>query len=189
MSELIKTYEKAKTRVRHSALRMGVLYATSMSGLLLRSNPGSRDHLPEPFDLPDHIGNIDISSLLGYTSGLAAGQIYSSFEQKCEPKEAIRKTRTVMALAGFCVGLVANAATETKLGLSFVPGTSGTPDGIDLLYGVAASTIAATAGPLVSGIDTSSYISRQYLEDNGRLQPLDSVSDNVDVRHLEGIVK
>ncbi|MCA9331356.1 hypothetical protein KC968_00270 [Candidatus Saccharibacteria bacterium] len=163
MVEMIQTYKKAEAKVKHSVLRYSVIATSALAAVVLKEVPGSRDRLPEPLDISDHAGNINISLQLGYASGLAAGEIYSRFVEASEPKEAARKTRAVMALAGFCVGLAANTATETKFGLSVVPGAYGTPDATDLFYGVAASTFAAATGPSIRGVDMSHFTNVDYI--------------------------
>lgn len=150
--------------VKHNVLRLSVLAVSIPAYLAVKANPESRDILPEPLDIPDHTGNIPESVFLGYLSGLAAGKIYSRLEQNCEPQEAVRKTRTVMAIAGFCVGLAANIMAETRFGQSLLPfGKESSTDTVDLFYGVATATAAAAAGPSVQGRDMSQYTNVKYI--------------------------
>ena len=100
-----KIVEKTKQKVKHNYLRYGVVAGTALTAVLVKDIEGVRDNLPEPWDVPDHLGNVNISLQAGYISGLFAGVIYSRYEneQGSTPVEARRKTRTIMALAGFCV--------------------------------------------------------------------------------------
>lgn len=137
MSEKIK--QKAKSTYNH--LRILPFAFTGLTALKFKETEGVRDHLPEPFDVPDHLGNVGHSLVPGFLAGLAAGKLYTYFERNNSEDEAWRKTRIVKGMAGFCVGLAINAWAESKTGHSL------TPDPIDMIYGTYAASTAAILGP------------------------------------------
>ncbi len=166
MSEKIK--EKAKSTYNH--LRVLPFAFAGLTALKVKETEGVRDHLPEPFDVPDHLGNVGHSLVPGFVAGLAAGKLYTYFERSNSEDEAWRKTRIVKGMAGFCVGLAINVWAEAKTGHSL------TPDPIDVVYGTYAASTAAIVGP-------ETPLRKRSVEDdtvvNGSHQAVDSEVQNI----------
>lgn len=98
---------------------------------------GMRDILPEPVDVPSHLGNFAGSYVVGYITGIIVGGEYNGAH---ETPGRVRQTATV---AGACAGLLMNTLFETKLGVSITQGilAPNTPDMIDLAYGIAGAAV------------------------------------------------
>ena len=130
--------------------RFYISWAIGLAGSLVAAIPHARNHIPEPFDIFNHVANLNTSAPMGYAVGYLAGLLYSGREQQGTEEHVRRKTRGIMALGGLVAGVAVNTVSETKLGMSITHvGTTG--DIIDFAYG----TIAATAlGALLPKIET-----------------------------------
>lgn len=92
-----------------------------------------RNHIPEPFDVPDHITNLGGSLFYGaFAARLAMGTI-SRFT--ASPERAKQVTVSLAALGA----LVVNSIVESKHGLQAMP-----QDWTDVAYGTIGGAIGAT---------------------------------------------
>lgn len=150
-SENIGKVERLKLKVEHKRLRFRVMAGACLFGIgqhdLAEQFPAMnlRNKLPEPLDLPDHIGNMTvISAPLGYVVGLETGRhLADRFTSKFG-------LRAVAGTAALAAGIGVAALYETKTGqrLPFI--TENEPDLLDAIYGAAASGAAGYFGPDVT---------------------------------------
>jgi len=92
-----------------------------------------RDHLPEPIDIPDHIGNMGMTAnIIGLLSHL-----YWNKKNQLETDENFDKRRKKLALTAGVITVAANVFAE-KIGY----GPTSTPDTLDFVYGIAGGAIA-----------------------------------------------
>lgn len=125
--------------------------ATGLLGsflICIKSISGLRNHLPEPYDVVDHIGNVGGSLTAGLFGGLAAAVCIENTSLSRGNKNMIKlRARSAMLAGGLGVGAMLNAYTETKLGLSINPiFHDSTPDSVDFTYGVVAAGIGGLFG-------------------------------------------
>ena len=138
--------------------KLGSPSARKMVGLFLGSSAlymgGTigelRNCLPEPFDLPDHLGNVVAGTAIGSVVaiiGSAAAEAVARNGSSDLRKSPLR-FRALMAAGSMALGAIANGLTETKLGVIV-----NVPDQIDFAYGVIASGIfgAVAPGPYSKG--------------------------------------
>lgn len=92
-----------------------------------------RDHLPEPVDIPDHIGNMAPTAAIiwHFSHG------YWNKKNQLETDENFEKRRKILALAAGVITVAANVFAET-IGY----GPASTPDTLDFAYGIAGGAIA-----------------------------------------------
>ena len=106
------------------------------------ANDKMRDILPEPFDIFDHAGNMNVSMQLGIAGAFAGAKIAEKFDAL----PSIMK-RAAVGMGSLAV-LSANVISETRFGVSIAPdilvGRNTTPDKIDLAYGVAAGAFGVS---------------------------------------------
>ena len=137
-----------RTKVTLFNLRYATAAVIGFAGMLTKDIPGTRNRLPEPFDLMDHVGNVNISWQTGAIAGLAIGAYAASTADMENRPLDVPKSRLLMGVAGFAVGLVLNSFSETKFGLQVLDiWNEITPDVVDLAYGTAATTASAAAIP------------------------------------------
>jgi galactitol-specific phosphotransferase system IIC component len=98
---------------------------------------GVRNILPEPFDVPSHVGNVAGSYVVGYITGIIVGGEYDGAH------ETPGRVQQKAIAAGACAGVLMNTLFETKLGVSITQGilAPNTPDMIDLAYGIAGAAV------------------------------------------------
>lgn len=137
-----ETVKKAREKVSFNIIKFGVL-AVSFGALdYVNDIPGTRDNLPEPFDIIDHAGNMNWSIEAGYIAGLLYAAYVARKNERGTPPPDRATLKTRMALGGLAAGLVVNSLVETKFGIGILNWDNG-PDPIDLVYGVAVATGAA----------------------------------------------
>jgi hypothetical protein len=124
-----------------------------LAGAILRTVP-ARGIFPEPFDVFNHVGNLNGSSVIGYAGGLYLGQFYAE-RAKTESKTSLmRRTRVAMAVGATVAGAALNAVSETKLGMSITHiGTTG--DIVDYSYGVVTAAACGVLLPKVVATKTN----------------------------------
>ncbi len=110
-----------------------------------RLNPAHNAELrglfPEPFDVFNHSGNFGASILIGAGITYLAVRLQNRFANRRGNAEtaSLGRIRGVAAGIGITAVTLANAAVETKYGISV-----GGKDTIDLFYGIAAGAFATT---------------------------------------------
>ncbi len=141
--------EYATAEVDLSFRSLSVAGGVGIAAAIARGVSSLRDRLPEPFDIVDHIGNLNGSVPAGAFVGWIAGEMYAS-GAKAQPESTLRiKTRAIMALGGLAAGVAVNLVSETKLGMSIIHmGDDGNVT--DFAYGVASSIVAASAAPTLT---------------------------------------
>ena len=109
---------------------------------------GVRNILPEPFDVPSHVGNVAGSYVVGQITGIVVGGAYDGAHET--PGTARRMT----TVAGACAGMLMNTLFETKLGVSITQGilTPSTPDMIDLAYGIAGAVVGGYSSNRIEAV-------------------------------------
>lgn len=115
------------------------------SGMILETLSDSylkRDKLPEPFDLPDHIGNFREGSIVTAAACGIIG-IFTCLNSRLEgTAEQFKKRARLTAAAAFVTSAVVQVVGE-KYGLSNVVGGGNAPDMLDAAYGTAWSGVTA----------------------------------------------
>jgi uncharacterized membrane protein YeaQ/YmgE (transglycosylase-associated protein family) len=120
------------------------------SAASIQRNIAIRNMFPHPVDIGNHYNNIAGSLLLGCIVGFAAQNLYRRQAEMYGPQQAKARMRTVGMVAGLTLGVIANAMTETRFGLSATVIFGGTtPDTWDLAYGAGAATLAGTYSSVV----------------------------------------
>lgn len=112
-----------------------------LSGSLIRLIP-ARNTLPEPFDVIDHIGNINCSTTVGYVAAVCVGATVA--EHDGATKLGVRRA---MLFSGTLAGVALNTICETRLGMNLT-GIGNTADPIDFAYGVCAAAATASLVPI-----------------------------------------
>ncbi len=145
---IIESGKEVRNRVRIFNLRYVTAGIVSLAGILTKDIPGTRDRLPEPIDVMDHVGNVNISWQTGAMAGLAIGNYFANKAETENRHVDVPKTRLKMATVGLAAGLLLNSFTETRFGLSVLDiwGET-TPDLVDLAYGTTAATASAAVIP------------------------------------------
>lgn len=135
--------EQIRNKVNDVSTKFYLLLAGCTALIAAKEIPGTRDVLPEPFDVMDHAGNINGSAQFGYAAGMVAGKYYTHWTNDSEVVPSTRSVRTKMAMGGLAVGLAVNGLIESKFGMKLVHWEN-TSDPIDFIYGVGAATAAAS---------------------------------------------
>lgn len=132
--------------------RWSALGAVHASILIIKDTDGTRGHIPEPFDVIDHAGNMSLSFSIGVIAALEVARRSLRQSSDTTIDYSSRPLRRKMIGSGIAVGVALNAYVETNLGLSINPifGSS-TPDMIDFAYGVGGATLGAAAMPALLG--------------------------------------
>lgn len=96
--------------VRTSPLRLGALVTVAcLNTSAYRTNAYERDTLPEPFDWPDHIGNITPSLVIGALASACVVRAAERFAPNLQP-QIVRHAMIVGAVAA---GAAVNHAVES----------------------------------------------------------------------------
>ena len=97
-----------------------------------------RDLVPEPFDYFDHAGNFAYSILGAYAAVMATEYAAKKTNLSFEPG----RLKKIALGAGVCAAFMANALSETKIGVSLIDADT-TPDLLDGCYGMASGVFGA----------------------------------------------
>lgn len=119
-----------------------------------------RDWLPEPLDVPDHVGNSSLTFTM--TSILVAG-FYGRRMEAVTDEDAIRRRGVVIAAAGV-LAVGANAFGEL-IGY----GSASTPDALDFAYGILGGALGyAATRPRHLDANTTNEVYESTENDNTR---------------------
>lgn len=154
--------ERLITNVRHADIKYTILSFAGLGLLLAKDIDGVRNILPEPFDIFDHIGNVNLSAQIGYLAGALTGVIYTRNKNKLHQVLSERKTRGVMAVGAAATGICINGLVETKTGQSLIHWQN-TADPIDFIYGAITATAMGALLPIVKQKTISEYIELEAL--------------------------
>lgn len=136
--------------VRTTPYRAALLFsAAATNSVLYNTEILERDKIPEPWDLPDHAGNISWSLV----AGAMAGQLAARATERILPGVSPRITRAAITVGALAAGATINWLVESHAGqqllgeeimqLAFSGRDTG--DGADFVYGTFAATAASTA--------------------------------------------
>jgi hypothetical protein len=100
---------------------------------LIHQGLDARNHLPEPFDLPDHVGNMAVTFVLA--SRMMNGFWGQEIELVSPREQEARRKRIAVA-----VGLTSVAANVVDEVIGY--GSASTPDVIDFAYGLVGGWLA-----------------------------------------------
>lgn len=112
---------------------LAVTSAVRAGTLLHESVPDIRDKLPEPFDVPDHIGNTAVTIFL---ISVALNEVWGKSPRLATP-EKFKQVKNVAAVAAGTIAVGANVVAE-NVGY----GPKSTSDPIDFAYGVLGGYLA-----------------------------------------------
>jgi hypothetical protein len=106
-----------------------------------------RHVLPEPFDIPQHMGNVMGGAAIGSIVGNVAAGIYCRFAP--DESRTNRRTRTIAAACATIVSVAVSTAFETRTGIRLfdMQHIAGTPDILDFYYGVGTSAVTGAIAP------------------------------------------
>lgn len=156
MPEMI---QRAKLEINLVASRFIVASTLALASVLLKDEPGFRNSLPEPIDVFDHSGNVNISLQAGVMAGLIAGNTYSRRTGRKNGEVSTGRTRKAMALAGLVTGVVINGLAETKVGMKQIDWEN-VADPIDAAYGITSAVAGAALGCRIHNPNTSEVTQR-----------------------------
>jgi len=121
---------------------MGAWFGTDA---LYRVGDKHRDKVPEPFDVPDHLGNAGYSILAGGAGafvGFAGYLIGCAFSGRLERTPG--NLRRAAAVTGAVAGLVLNVLVKTRTGQNFMNTfENSTTSALDVVYGGVAGVAGA----------------------------------------------
>lgn len=113
-------------------LGLAAISATRLSGMINESL-STRDLLPEPFDIPDHAGNLGLTFII---ADQIAKKAHGTEPIACTEEELARTQKKLAIVLGV-VSVAANIFAE-KVGY----GSTSTPDPIDFAYGLMGGVLA-----------------------------------------------
>ena len=144
--------KKFRTAINGTSIRILGLAGVGAAAKITSAIPGVRGHIPEPFDIANHLGNVNVSTAAGALGGLLLGSLLSATRAGESNSEngLKRRTQAAMAAGGLAVGAAINAATETKYGISLMPEFTGwqdsTPGTTDFVYGTVVAGVSGLVG-------------------------------------------
>lgn len=125
-----------------------LLTVAATNSILYNTGALDRNKLPEPWDFPDHAGNVTWSLV----AGAATGQIVARTVERVSPRASPRIVRAAITVGALAVGTAINWLVESRAGQQLIGNEvmqlafSGRDarDGVDLAYGALAATAAST---------------------------------------------
>lgn len=135
----------------------------------LMGGPETRDVLPEPVDIINHIGNLSISFVLANH----LSHSYWGKRQSLATPESYKRQRKIIAATIGGVAIAANAYAE-KYGY----GPISTPDPLDFVYGCIGGYLAYKVGlPRYAQPEVLDFIEQDYPEDSPLRQRINNLRE------------
>lgn len=137
-------------RLATPIITVTALVAAARFPSYLGYGPSIRDRLPEPIDMPDHVGNMALT----FTILDTAAKTYFGRERNALTEEEYKRKTRKAAIGIGALAVAANVFAE-KVGY----GSVSTPDNLDFVYGLFGGALAYYANkPRFVSPETTQYI-------------------------------